>query len=160
MLCLFVQLSRQYATDRYLMRYQGAVAKGLRTAGAGAQLFRQFRPVRRFRPDLRGGQTEPKNRRNPDPLQGADLRRDPDFAFSRRLAAVEDGMVRLSQTEGDLNFTAPSGSKHRCVRSDQHQQLGGKSPDAYLPGNRPKHRSLKRSDARDLGPDRYACIGK
>src|ERR1700682_3332309 len=102
MLCLSVQLSRQHPTDRHAVRHQGDHAKGLRSVGAGARLFRQFRSVRRFRSDLRRGETESQNHRDTDPLQGAHLRRDPDLAVSRRLAAVEDGVVRLSQIEGDL----------------------------------------------------------
>ena len=66
------------------------------------ELFRQFRSVRRFRPDLRRRQTESENHRDPDPLQGAHLRRDPDFALSPWLAAAEDGLVRLPEAEGDL----------------------------------------------------------
>ena len=38
----------------------------------------------------------------PDPLQGAHIRRDPDLALSRRLAAAENGVVRLSQAQGGL----------------------------------------------------------
>src|ERR1700694_4574328 len=105
MLCLSVQLSRQHPADRHAVRHQGDHAKGLRSVGAGARLFRQFRSVRRFRSDLRRGETESQDHRDPDPLQGADLRRDPDLAFSRRLAAPEDGVVRLSQIEGDLEIS-------------------------------------------------------
>src|ERR1700692_2261927 len=84
------------------MRHQGAVAEGLRGAGKGARLFRQLRSVRRFRSDLRRGQAEPQDYRDADSLQGAHLRRDPDFTVSGRMAAVEDGVVRVSQTQGHL----------------------------------------------------------
>src|SRR6476620_8917929 len=102
MLRLSVQLSGEYAADRHAVRHQSAAAQGLRSAGEGARLFRQFRSVRGFRSDLRRGETESQDHRDANPLQGAYLRRDPDLAVSRRLAAVENGVVRLSQAEGDL----------------------------------------------------------
>src|SRR5260370_17788529 len=102
MLRVSVQLSRQHKTDGHAVRHQSAIAKRLRSAGAGARLFRQLRSIRRLRSDLRRGQTESKNHRDADPLQGAYLRRDPDFPISRRLAAVENGVVRLSQTQSRL----------------------------------------------------------
>src|ERR1700737_757652 len=102
MLRLSVQLSRQYAADGYAVRHQGAVAERLRSAGAGARLFRQFRSVRGLRSDLRRREAESENHRNPGPLQGAHVRRDPDLAFSGRLAAPENGVVRLSQTQSRL----------------------------------------------------------
>jgi hypothetical protein len=81
--------------------------KRLRNAGAGARLFRQFRPVRGFRSDLRRGETEFENCRDADPLQGAHFRRDPDIAFSGRLAASENGLVRISQAQSRLIANLP-----------------------------------------------------
>src|SRR3984893_9184461 len=102
MFCLSVLESRQHAADGYPVRHQSTAAQGLRNAGAGARLFRQFRSVWRLRFDLRRGETESEDHRNSDPLQGAHVRRNTDLAIPRRLAAAEDGMVRISQTQGHL----------------------------------------------------------
>jgi hypothetical protein len=50
----------------------------------------------------RCGKAESQDHRNAHPLQGAHVRRDPDLALSRRLAAAENGVVRLSQAQGGL----------------------------------------------------------
>jgi hypothetical protein len=77
-------------------RDEGGATQGLPNAGAGARLFGNFDPFGDFDLIFGRGQTEPENHRNADPLQGAHLRRNPDLAVPRRLAAAEDGVVRLS----------------------------------------------------------------
>src|SRR6266481_7706725 len=109
------------------MRHQGAVAEGLRGAGTGARLFRQLRSVRRLRSDLRRGQAEPQDYRDADSLQGAHLRRNPDFPVSGRMAAVEDGVVRVSQTQGHLTGQASKAATRNLAPRQRLQALEGQA---------------------------------
>ena len=64
--------------------------------------FGNFDPFGDFDLIFGAAKQNTQDHRDPDPLQGAHLRRDPDLAFSGRLAAAENGVVRLSQAQGRL----------------------------------------------------------
>ena len=90
-------------------------ARASRHAGQSRPRTSSRHPVAGIQPVV-FRQTESQDHRDPDPLQGAHLRRDSDFPFSRRLAAVENGVVRPSQVEGDLERLVDQQSGRRASR--------------------------------------------
>ena len=92
---------------RHALRHQGLDQEALRRNCRQPRLFRRFRSLRRFRPDIRGGQAQPENSRNPGSLCRPQLRRDADLPIRPRLALGAHGAVCLQEAKGALISFAP-----------------------------------------------------
>src|SRR6185437_2936880 len=105
----------------YAVWHQGALEEGLRAAQRCAKLFWRIRSVRGFRPDLRSREIEPAGDRAAGALWRKEIWRDANLPLSRRVAAPENGGVRLQEDEGDLSV--PS-RLQPLTSDDRHPRCG------------------------------------
>ena len=87
---------------RHVVRNEGSNADRLLANRCSPAIFWRIRSIRRFRSDLRSGQAESADHRGARALQGAHLRRNADLPIPRRVAADQDGAVRVQEIESDL----------------------------------------------------------
>ncbi len=81
------------------LRHEGAAPARLRTHRRRSRLVRRLRPVRRFRPHFRRGQSQPQDPRNPHPLPRPNLRRQQHPPLPARPAPAAHEPRRASQAE-------------------------------------------------------------